>query len=198
MLITWWSWRGSRNKSLQLDLWIIFVYPSGIREYVLVVADFSAGRNRAGRFMDLLLKLTAVDRPPTSPFTSHFVQANWGGNTRRNGPFVFLTPANPRENFRRGVTKQQMVQTVPDLVSETPTGWDWYPCLPVEKLLDKTVSVSRANREKGWCCDKLVIRTVGSSYLNEKEYRRLYTELLLRDQYFGDKAKAAVGRIQKW
>jgi len=41
------------------------------------------------------------------------------------------------------------------------------------------------------------MRTKGSSHLNEKERQQLYTELLLHDQFFGDKAKAAASRIQK-
>ena len=59
------------------------------------------------------------------------------------------------------------------------------------------VSGSRANRKKGWYRDKLEMRTKGSSRVDEKERQQLYTELLLHDPYFGDKAKAATSRIHK-
>lgn len=59
------------------------------------------------------------------------------------------------------------------------------------------MSGSRANRKKGWYREKLGLRSPGTSHINTRERQQLYTEVLLLDQYFGDKATAAAKRMTK-
>ena len=67
----------------------------------------------------------------------------------------------------------------------------------MERLLDEMMSGSRANRKKGWYREKLGLRSPGTSHINTRERQQLYTEVLLLDQYFGDKATAAAKRMTK-
>ena len=122
-----------------------FRAPLGFVEYVLVAADFSVGQN----WQEGYGFITKVNGCGTSAlFTIHFsLCANNQGKTFEKSPFVFSHQKIYKRTSSAVWQSDRGYRGCETLFLNPPIEMDI--CLPVDKLLNKMVSGSHANKKKG-------------------------------------------------